>query len=197
MGKSEITKKLIVDTATEVLRKNGRITVKDISDESGVNIASVNYHFNDKESLLRIIINNIFDEVIASSKEIREESEAKDISVEDTVRMILDLLYEFFDKNYGIIRYILSEDFNVADPLFGYTSKKMEEIFKIFEPMMSEVLPSEPLDVIEMKFTIVFSSHILTFVNLKRKFGENDTEGMNRYRELYIKEMLKIITQKN
>jgi len=48
-----------------------------------------------------------------------------------------------------------------------------------------------------MKFTIVFSSHILTFVNLKRKFGENDTEGMNRYRELYIKEMLKIITQKN
>ena len=197
MGKSEITKKLIVDTATEVLRKNGRITVKDISDESGVNIASVNYHFNDKESLLRIIINNIFDEVIASSKEIREESEAKDISVEDTVRMILDLLYEFFDKNYGIIRYILSEDFNVADPLFGYTSKKMEEIFKIFEPMMSEVLPSEPLDVIEMKFTIVFSSHILTFVNLTRKFGENDTEGMNRYRELYIKEMLKIITQKN
>ena len=186
-----------MDTATEVLRKNGRITVKDISDESGVNIASVNYHFNDKESLLRIIINNIFDEVIASSKEIREESEAKDISVEDTVRMILDLLYEFFDKNYGIIRYILSEDFNVADPLFGYTSKKMEEIFKIFEPMMSEVLPCEPLDVIEMKFTIVFSSHILTFVNLKRKFGENDTEGMNRYRELYIKEMLKIITQKN
>ena len=67
MGKSEITKKLIVDTATEVLRKNGRITVKDISDESGVNIASVNYHFNDKESLLRIIINNIFDEVIALS----------------------------------------------------------------------------------------------------------------------------------
>ena len=73
----------------------------------------------------------------------------------------------------------------------------MEEIFKIFEPMMSEVLPSEPLDVIEMKFTIVFSSHILTFVNHKRKFGENDTEVMNRYRELYIKEMLKIITQKN
>lgn len=195
MGKSNITKKLIVDTATAFLRENGKITVKDISDRSGVNIASVNYHFNDKDSLLRLIINDIFDELIASSLTIKKESEEKDISVEDTIRMALDLLYGFFEKNYGILRYVLSEDFNSADPLFGYTNKKITELFEIFEPMMSEVLPNEPLDVIEMKFTIVFSSHILTFVNLKKKLEMNDAKGTERYRELYIKEMLKIITQ--
>lgn len=195
MGKSEVTKKLIVDTATEFLRENGKITVKDISARSGVNIASVNYHFNDKESLMRLIINDVFDELIEGSLTIKKESEEKDISVENTIRMILDLLYGFFEKNYGILRYILSEDFNSADPLFGCMDMKIREIYEIFEPMMSTVLPNEPLDVIEMKFTIVFSSHILTFVNLKKKLEANDIEGTRRYRELYIKEMLKILTQ--
>ena len=52
MRKSEYTKNAIIASALRLLRQNGKVTVKEISEDAGVNVAAINYHFTDKETLL-------------------------------------------------------------------------------------------------------------------------------------------------
>lgn len=49
----ESTKQKILDSAGPIFAKNGyqKATVRDISEAAGVNLASINYYFGDKEKL--------------------------------------------------------------------------------------------------------------------------------------------------
>ena len=52
MKKTEFTKTAIINSTVKLLKANGKVTIKEISDDAGVNIAAINYHFTDKKSLI-------------------------------------------------------------------------------------------------------------------------------------------------
>ena len=45
MKKTEFTKTAIINSTVKLLKANGKVTIKEISDDAGVNIAAINYHF--------------------------------------------------------------------------------------------------------------------------------------------------------
>lgn len=49
MKKTEFTKTAIINSTVKLLKANGKVTIKEISDDAGVNIAAINYHFTDKK----------------------------------------------------------------------------------------------------------------------------------------------------
>ena len=63
MKKSEETTKKILDAVTELLKTNDNITIKDICDKAYINIAAVNYHFGDKDTLINMAVQNIIDDL--------------------------------------------------------------------------------------------------------------------------------------
>ena len=56
MKKTEFTKTAIINSTVKLLKANGKVTIKEISDDAGVNIAAINYHFTDKKSLISVVI---------------------------------------------------------------------------------------------------------------------------------------------
>ena len=57
-NKNNKTKELIFNTTLELLRKNGSLILKDISETANVNIAAINYYYGDKENLIKEIISS-------------------------------------------------------------------------------------------------------------------------------------------
>ena len=62
MSSQEIKRKLIENTKI-LIQKNATVTIKDISEASFVNIAAVNYHFGSKEKLMKIVIEEVLNEL--------------------------------------------------------------------------------------------------------------------------------------
>ena len=79
MRKSEYTKNAIIASALRLLRQNGKVTVKEISEDAGVNVAAINYHFTDKETLLSVVIRRLLADLkkIAENKKSALKKEAK------------------------------------------------------------------------------------------------------------------------
>lgn len=194
MGKAEVTKKIIVDTATELLRRNGKVTVKDITDASGVNIASVNYHFEDKDTLISVVIDEIFEDGERGVKELVGNASKKMMNRKELVRMAVDILFEFVDRNYGVFRYVLSKDYDLSKPLLQHLLQRVHNVFELVEPLLKEIMPELESNVLEMKFHIVFSSYIIPYLYFKEHYADCEDEGAKEeYKQRYIHEMYKIL----
>ena len=82
MKKTEFTKTAIINSTVKLLKANGKVTIKEISDDAGVNIAAINYHFTDKKSLISVVIRRtisdfkkIADNLVASLAELNTHPE--------------------------------------------------------------------------------------------------------------------------
>ena len=70
------TKDKIIDVAGTLFAKYGydNASVRDISQEAGVNVASINYHFKNKQNLYKEVMNSNMLGMEATIKSIAEES---------------------------------------------------------------------------------------------------------------------------
>src|SRR5690554_6248516 len=96
----------LIETTKRLIQEQSKITIKDITDKAFVNVAAVNYHFGSKDNLINLVVGDIIKEF---KKEIFEAITAipEDQSPETTLRLMLDLLYEFVLENIGVLNYIL------------------------------------------------------------------------------------------
>lgn len=60
-------KGLIIQETKKRIRKNPKLTIKEIADACFVNIAAVNYHFGRKDNLMAIVVKEILDELKETS----------------------------------------------------------------------------------------------------------------------------------
>jgi len=98
----EDTKEKIIRKSLEIIGKEGvdAITMRRIATESDVNIASMNYHFGNKENLIREIILHFRDNMGQSFKFLEEEN----LSSRERVRGFITAYTQIMVEYRGLMR---------------------------------------------------------------------------------------------
>jgi len=147
------TREKILDVAEELFLTRGfdKVSVRDITQAAGANVASINYHFKCKEDLYREVFRRklkfISDTKLAQVDKYMKEAGTP--TVENTVRSIVRAFLEELIKNeaseklLSIITQEMSED-GIARDLFleegAYPiQRKLWELLKRAKPGLSDI----------------------------------------------------------
>lgn len=178
----------LVNEAINIIREKGSVTLMDIAAKAECNIAAVNYHFKDKASFNRVIINTVFDEVLEWAQ--ATERVKTCTSKEETVHVIIEYTMQFVEQNIGVFRYALSlgdektQDGTIMDVLI----RRLDDLMKIVLKHLANVLPEASTEQLETKYSILFSGYMMPLI-----FNMSGTEK-NRYynnRDGYISVMMR------
>ncbi|MEM7646778.1 MAG: TetR family transcriptional regulator [Pseudomonadota bacterium] len=120
------TKEKIIDVARELFAQFGYngTSIRQIADQSGVNIAAVNYHFGGKGGLYWSVIDSAYDWIEDGVKDISANAE----SIEDVSRSLFRFLREGDSYVISTMRTLLS----------GSSAPKPEKTHPHFEKMHQE-----------------------------------------------------------
>lgn len=203
MRKAEVTKKAIIDATIRLLRQNSSVTIHEISAEAGVNIAAVNYHFVDKQSLLEIVIRRLIGELKANIDSFLVEKPTTPAEIRDDIRKFVESFYEFAFTNIGVIRYLLvpankkllSVCYKNFVSLFSLDSEFM---YKIIDGMSAFGVTSSQSD-LKAKYMLLFSSLMMPLL-FSLDLSELSVRGRDltpgpEIREKYIDHLANIILQ--
>lgn len=101
----------VVEAATRLFAENGfeKTTIRQICDEAGVNIASVNYHFGDKEALYFAVLVNAHRE--AKQRAVPDEV-PRDVPPEEQLRLFVwQFLSRVFDPQVcGVMGRLMAQE---------------------------------------------------------------------------------------
>ncbi len=123
------TKRLLIDATKDILCEKGSFTVKDITERAFTNVAAINYHFGDKNNLIRIAIGELIDGVKSDiintfDREFTDNTVALD--------SVFDFLLEFYSHYKGAVKYILMFNDEEAE------SRYIERFF--FDEKFNEII---------------------------------------------------------
>jgi AcrR family transcriptional regulator len=90
------TRERILDTAQRLFAERGytRVTLRELTSEAGVNLASVNYYFGSKDALLHALIRRAARVIRGRRQRLLDDASLRDGSREERVRRILHALLE-------------------------------------------------------------------------------------------------------
>ena len=165
MDKSIETKRQIIEATKALVKVKPNLTVKDICSKAYVNNASINYHFGDKRNLMNIVLKEMIDEFKAYFIEQLEKND--DLGVEETIELIITIVYKFSMNNKGMIRYLFSSDENgISQENVGILQNFL---FKdaFFDTVMKKLIKQTKdtdINVIYAKYMVLFSSMCLPMV---------------------------------
>ena len=97
-------KELIKETALELFRQSGQITIREISKESGVNVASINYYFGSKDNLLTELEKLLIDEIKTILDKIINNSD----TVSERRENFINEVYKFVKNSPGFLKFIVT-----------------------------------------------------------------------------------------
>jgi AcrR family transcriptional regulator len=199
MASEDIKRKLIENTK-KLLQEKATITIKDIADASFVNIAAVNYHFGSKESLMRIVLNEILDNL--KSYVTQELIHTKnDKTFEEKLEMMINYIYNFALENVGLLNYLflsteLQKDSSslLIDQFFADN-----QFTRIVYQSLAE--STSTLNEIELraKYILLFSSFCIPLfiqISQTKLQGSMKIELFKdpEFRQTYIKSIMKILS---
>lgn len=201
MKKTDLTKKAIIDSTIKILREQGNVTVKEIAADADVNIAAINYHFNDKQNLIVIVIKRLIFEFKAKLEEFLNAKAADTQEIHVQIRYFLDAFYNFVFENIGVIRYILipnnTELLEICSKIFlSQFSMESELTHKIVEKL-GELNKGLTTDELRVKYVFLFSVFAFPLIfQLNLKNFDNHAlfqiqEG--GVKEIYINQLIKVI----
>ena len=156
---ADLTRKRILDTAEHLFARHGfhRISLRDITREAGVNTASVNYHFGNRESLVREVIERRL--IPVNSERIRrlDALQARDddsISVQSILRAFVEPSVKLLTRDPAARDFVGIIGQGMADP--DETIKKvfMEQVRPVFARMavlLARAMPHVPQDTINLR----------------------------------------------
>lgn len=195
--RSNQIKQLIIEKTKELLKKNKNVTIKEIADACYVNIASVNYYFGSKDALLKIVTEEFIENLKVSLMEIITEQNGPNY-IENTLRKTIQLLFEKFLENAGIMSYLLenigNEQGNILKDLFFTKNEFTEQIFTVFKQTTEEQNQMR----LEARYIILFASFILPLVlSLSLEEETLDYYVRQNFTDLYLEELVHVIKYKH
>lgn len=188
MKKSQETTAKILEAAVELLKTQDNVTIKDICDKAYTNIAAVNYHFGDKDTLITAAVQQILDKL---KMQIRELAEVKYENTSDAMYAFVDLIYNFSSEYQGAIKYILNSS-SQADGNGILNSLVEDKQFTDFVlQKIQPLMPSSNRVELTAKYLMLISAFLFPMV-YRFAFGSDDPE--QELKNAYIGQMLKILT---
>lgn len=204
MKKTEYTKNAIIDSTIKLLKANGKVTIKEICDDAGVNIAAINYHFTDKKTLLSVVIRR----TVSDFKKIADDLVSKLYSLyehpEEVVSDFFNSCYTFCVENINVINFMLAPENKEYNEYFNKTICQMfsadsEFCYKVIDHMRTTSL----LGVAELKakYLVLLSAFVTPFFStfnlvngssIGKLFALDD----ENFKKCYIDRIVKIILQK-
>lgn len=199
MASDDIKRKLIENTK-KLLQERASITIKDIADASFVNIAAVNYHFGSKENLMRIVLNEILENLKTYvTQELIHEKNNK--TFEEKLEMMINYMYNFALENVGLLNYLFlsnelqKESSSLLVDQFFTDNKFTRVVYQSLAESTSTMNEKE----LRAKYILLFSSFCIP---LFIQISQTKLQGSMRielfkdpeFRQTYIKSIMKVLS---
>ncbi len=162
MKKAESTKNAIIASTIKLLRNNGDATVKEISEDAGVNIAAINYHFTDKNTLMSVVVRRILNEFKTRVDVYINTNPQSEEEITRDVKSFFDDFYQFAFDNLGIIKYVMVPS---NKQLLDMCNKFFYSIFSIDSEFTYKIIArisayshKQSQDDLKVKYMLLFSS---------------------------------------
>ena len=190
------TKTRILDSAERLFAGNGfhNTSLRDITKDAEVNLASVNYHFGSKESLFEEVFKRHFLPVnrirLARLEEIRDNAKREKSRplAREVLQAFIAPVVHFRETEPGaaalitlVLRTMSEHDDRLRDILMGY----FRPTFLLCLDILCEALPHIPKGILfwRLQFSIGTMSHTLHMLDQSRMFPEGvlpvyDVESM-------------------
>ncbi len=151
MKKSIETKQILLQAVKDLLSRTSDIKVKDITETAFVNIAAVNYHFDDKEKLVELAMKEIFTDFKYEINSFDAKSfENNDLAIDGFLTMLFDFVKAhtgFFQRiaqtgKHGI-EYFHEEELTsiaIRQIITLGLDKRNEEISAIFASILAQIV---------------------------------------------------------
>lgn len=204
MKKAESTKNEILSSTLKLLRMNGDATVKEISDDAGVNIAAINYHFTDKSTLISVVVRRILNEFKGKVDIYINTNPRTEEDIVNDIKRFFDDLYQFAVDNTGIIKYVLAPQ---NKQLLDMTNKFFYSIFSVDSEFTHKIIsrigaysPSQSAEELKAKYMLLFSSLALPLLFRLDLFDHNGVTTMfplqdPELKKSYIEQLARIILE--
>ena len=200
------TTEAILQVTEKLLKEKGNVTIKEIADAAFVNIAAVNYHFRSKDALLQIVIEKSVQELRTKIINIIISYDEEVETFESLMTRLIDVIFDFAEDNIGIINYSFyqiatqSQSSNILVDFFLAD----DEFTNLISTNLRKSFPNATEDQLFAKYLIIFSSFAVPFFlnfsllqnqgQFKSTTHEYRIKYIEKYRDVYIEELRKILT---
>lgn len=199
MSKKLSKKEYIIARTKELVKEQDNITIKDIADATGMNIAAVNYHFGSKENLLQQVIVEVLTGIkLDIANKLRSIVANKDIDSFTTE--VLTILYDYILHNIGVFKYIfLSAETQMISSkelynAFFFDKEFTDLVYKQLQETMSTNNPKK----LTARYMVIFSSVVMPML-MQILQGKEDTIALfsdPEFKTFYIQDLLDMINKK-
>ena len=204
MKKTEFTKTAIINSTVKLLKANGKVTIKEISDDAGVNIAAINYHFTDKKSLISVVIRRtisdfkkIADNLVANLAELNTHPE-------ETISAFFNACHEYCAENINVINFMLAPENVEYNNYFNKTVSQMfstdsDLCFKVISYRRATSAASD--NELKARYLVLLSTFLTPFFSTfnilnGNHFGQIFNLNDQEFKKLYIEQIVRIIKSK-
>jgi AcrR family transcriptional regulator len=191
-------KRRMINATKKLLQTNVKVSIKDITDASFVNIAAVNYHFGSKEALIEIVLTEVIEDLKNYlTHEVLNNRSSN--SSQENLEFVMNYLYNFAIEHMGLIQYLF-----LSDELQQEASSLLIRQFFQDNPFTSLVYESiasrsnsTNIDEIKVKYILLFSSFCIPLFLQVSQLRSESKEYMNlftqeSFRQEFMKQIMKI-----
>lgn len=192
------TRGKILQTAIDIVGLKGEVTIREIAEKAGVNVASINYYFGNKNNLLKEV-ESYYSEILYNMQfKILEESNiSSNGKLINWTKSFIDFLFEF-PSLFGLIGELSIEDRSYKPLVIQkiYLNKELQGKIK---ELIKEETGIEDKKILNYKYVQLFSgivglvvSRIVsdTFGDEESIFDINKREELNEYANILINGVL-------
>ena len=194
------TKSKILQSAIDIVGLKGDITIRELTDIAGVNVASINYHFGNKNNLLKEVENYYSTSLYDIQHDILT---SKVLSPYDKILEWAKSLSNFISQYpalIGLIVNLTTEDKNYRPVLIQkiYLNKELQSMI---EEIIGTIIMSEDKKLVSFKYLQIFSGILGPIINrvVEESFSdEHSIICLNSKEDLdeYIKFLIDTVLQK-
>ena len=185
MKKTEFTKTAIINSTVKLLKANGKVTIKEISDDAGVNIAAISD------------FKKIADNLVASLVELNTHPE-------ETISAFFNACHEYCAENINVINFMLAPENVEYNNYFNKTVSQMfstdsDLCFKVISYMRATSAASD--NELKARYLVLLSTFLTPFFSTfnilnGNHFGQIFNLNDQEFKKLYIEQIVRIIKSK-
>ncbi len=186
MAPRTLTKEKILDVAEGLFAEHGfkDTSLRTITSKAGVNLASVNYHFGDKKTLVRAVLNRYLEafmpEVYRSLVKLNQRDDYSMEEVFESLREPLKKLNQINTNGTGRFMLLIGRGYtDVQGHLRWFITTRYEEVLGLFTHSVMKANPELTKEVLFWRLHFTLGTCVFTMASSRAlaEIAENDFGG--------------------